>query len=77
VVRGTEPAPALVAYADPIEGAILVLTSPRWADTPSHWFNTTRRVIRRSSRPVLVVPADWSPDASSWRSVSPTTVPPR
>jgi hypothetical protein len=58
VLRGSEPAPALAAYADEIDGAVVVVSSPRWAGEPSHWFNTTRRLIHLSTRPVLVVPAD-------------------
>jgi hypothetical protein len=37
---------------------VLIVTSPRWPGEPSHWFHTTRRLIRRSIAPVLVVPAD-------------------
>jgi nucleotide-binding universal stress UspA family protein len=58
VLRGGEPASALVGYANEIDGAVLVVSSPRWAGEPSHWFNTTRRLIQHSTRPVLVVPAD-------------------
>jgi nucleotide-binding universal stress UspA family protein len=58
VLRGGQPASLLVAYAVEIDGAMLVVPSPRWAGEPSHWFSTTRRIIHLSTRPVLVVPAD-------------------
>jgi nucleotide-binding universal stress UspA family protein len=58
VLHGHEPVPELVTYADRLDDAVLVVTSPRWPGEPSHWFNTTRRLIRYSRRPVLVVPAD-------------------
>jgi len=60
VLRGDRPAPLLVAYAGEIDGAVLVMPSPRWAAEPSHWFSTTRRVIHLSTQPVLVVAADLS-----------------
>jgi nucleotide-binding universal stress UspA family protein len=58
VLRSHEPSPALVAYAAQFDDAVIVVTSPRWPGEPSHWFNTTRRLIRGATRPVLVVPAD-------------------
>ena len=58
VVRGDEPGRELAAFAGALDPAVVIVTSPRWAGEPSHWFHTTRRLIRRSIAPVLVVPAD-------------------
>ena len=58
VRRGYEPAPTLLAHERHVHDAILVVTSPRSAGEPSHWFNTVRRLIHSSARPVIVVPAD-------------------
>ena len=58
VLRGYEPAPTLLAYTRDITDALLVVTSPRSAGDPTHWFNTVRRLIRSATHPVLVVPAD-------------------
>jgi hypothetical protein len=58
VLRGDQPAPMLAACAAEIDGAVLVVTSPRWAGEPSHWFSTVRRIIHVSTQPVLVVPDD-------------------
>jgi hypothetical protein len=58
VLRGDEPAGEVAAFASARDHAVLIVTSPRWSGEPSHWFQTTRRLIRRSIAPVLVVPAD-------------------
>jgi nucleotide-binding universal stress UspA family protein len=58
VIRSGEPVDALLTHAARDADAMLVVTSPRWAGGASHWFNTTRRLVQYSTRPVLVVPAD-------------------
>jgi nucleotide-binding universal stress UspA family protein len=73
VLRSDEPAAALAAYADDLDDAVLVVTSPRWEGEGSHWFTTTRRLIRYSKRPVLVVPADRQGHGGSTRRTTPAT----
>jgi nucleotide-binding universal stress UspA family protein len=58
VLRELEAAPALAAHASAIQDAVMVVTSPRSRDRASHWYGTTRALIRAASCPVLVVPAD-------------------
>jgi nucleotide-binding universal stress UspA family protein len=69
VVRGGEPARELATFAGALDPAVVILTSPRWAGEPSHWFHTARRLIRRSIAPVLVVPADRAGSRSRRESI--------
>jgi hypothetical protein len=48
---------ALSSYLHGRRDAVVVVSSPRWASEPSHWWATARRLIRHQSCPVLVVPA--------------------
>ena len=58
VLRELEAPAALAAHAAAIRAAVVVVTSPRRRDRASHWYGTTRALIRGASCPVLVVPAD-------------------
>ena len=58
VLHGGDPAHHLLEFAEQIDDAILAVTSDRWAGGLSHWYSTTRRLVQRSLRPVLVIPAD-------------------
>ena len=58
VIYGEEPASALTDHAEHVENAVLVVTAERWAGAGTHWRSTSRKLAFRSSRPVLVVPAD-------------------
>lgn len=58
VLRELEAAPALAAHVAAMHDAVLVVTCPRSRDRASHWYGTTRALIRTASCPVLVVPAD-------------------
>jgi nucleotide-binding universal stress UspA family protein len=58
VLHGGEPVQSLLEFAEELDGAIFVTTSARWAGGRTHWYSTTRQLVQRSLRPVLVVPAD-------------------
>lgn len=58
VLHGGDPVDALLEFAAAIDDSVFVVTSDRWAGGRSHWYSTTRRLVQRSPRPVLVVPAD-------------------
>lgn len=58
VLHGNEPVEALLNFSAEVDDPVFVLTSDRWAGARSHWYSTTRRMLRRSPRPVLVVPSD-------------------
>ena len=58
VLYGEEPASALADHVEHVENAVLVVTAERWAGAGTHWRSTSRKLAYRSSRPVLVVPAD-------------------
>jgi hypothetical protein len=49
---------ATIAAAARIGDAILVVATPRWASSTTHWYSTVRRLIRHAAYPVLVVPSD-------------------
>lgn len=51
---GSNPAPAVIAACG--DDTIIVAVSTPWPSAPSHWFATTRRLIRHAPAPVLVVP---------------------
>jgi nucleotide-binding universal stress UspA family protein len=48
---------ALLSHLNSRHDAVVVVASPRWPSTPSHWWSTARRLVRQLSCPVLVVPA--------------------
>jgi nucleotide-binding universal stress UspA family protein len=56
VRRERDPGQALLSRAASIDDAIVVVTSPRFRDGLSHWYDTTRMLVRFATRPVLVVP---------------------
>lgn len=58
VLHGGDSVQWLLEFAEHIDEAVFVTTSTRWAGGRSHWYSTTRRLVQRSPRPVLVVPAD-------------------
>ena len=58
VLHGGDPVQSLLEFVAEVDDAIFVTTSVRWAGGRSHWYSTTRRLVQRSPRPVLVVPAD-------------------
>jgi nucleotide-binding universal stress UspA family protein len=57
VMHGGPPEQRLDEFADGIHNPLFVATSSRWTDEHPRWHSTTRRLVRRSRRPVLVVPA--------------------
>jgi nucleotide-binding universal stress UspA family protein len=57
VLRGDEPDAVLIEFGRRLCDPIFVATSVRWTDGRFHWHSTTRRLVQRSTRPVLVVPA--------------------
>ena len=58
VLHGGDPTEWLLQFVAGVDDALPVSTSSRWAGGRSHWYSTTRRLVQRSRRPVLVVPAD-------------------
>ena len=51
VLRELEAAPALAAHVAAMHDAVLVVTCPRSRDRASHWYGTTRALIRTASCP--------------------------
>lgn len=45
------------AVLNHVDNAVLVAASTNWTDDHTHWHRTTRRLVQRATRPVLVVPA--------------------
>lgn len=64
LVRSTvaEPDEAILAACANHGRPIVVVAAPRWSGAVTHWFSTTRRLIRRAPCPVLVVPAELDDD---------------
>ena len=61
LLYGDDPVDALEGEADRLLGAIYVATSARYTDGRLHWHSTTRDLVHRATKPVLVVPARPSP----------------
>ena len=61
LLHGDEPDVRLEEFGTRLRDPIFVCTSGRWTDGRLHWHSTTRQLVRRSTRPVLVVPADPTP----------------
>jgi nucleotide-binding universal stress UspA family protein len=61
LIHGDDPVVALDEAADRLVGPIFVATSARYTDGRLHWHSTTRELVHRATRPVLVVPARPSP----------------
>jgi nucleotide-binding universal stress UspA family protein len=59
VLHGNEPVQVLLDFATTLRNPVFVTTSERWGSASSHWYSTTRRLLQRSPRPVLVVPRDY------------------
>jgi nucleotide-binding universal stress UspA family protein len=57
VLTGDEPDVRLEEFGDRLSDPVFVATSVRWTDGRLHWGSTTHRLVHRSTRPVLVVPA--------------------
>ena len=58
VLYGDEPDMQLEEFGDQLSDPVFVATSVRWTDGRPHWHSTTHQLVRRSTGPVLVVPAD-------------------
>jgi nucleotide-binding universal stress UspA family protein len=63
VIRGLDPVVGVLDRMAHMDVAVVVVASPPDIGQPTHWFSTSRRLIRFSPRPVLVVPVDRHP---SW-----------
>jgi hypothetical protein len=64
---------AILSHLGGRHDAVVVVSSPRWPSTPSHWWATTRRLVRQLPCPVLVVPILDQPDASApshWAAIA-------
>jgi nucleotide-binding universal stress UspA family protein len=57
VVHGGEPEYWLEKYTAHIAEPLFVTSSARWSDGRPHWHSATRQLVRRTTAPVLVVPA--------------------
>jgi steroid delta-isomerase-like uncharacterized protein len=74
VLHGVEPETWLVEFADHLTDPVFVATSVRWTDSLPHRHSTTRDLVHRSSRPVLVVPARPHPAGEGSPGVTTTEV---
>jgi nucleotide-binding universal stress UspA family protein len=54
-----DPSTRLDRFARDVANPVLVAVSSHWAGRKPHWHSTARTFARRSSCPVLVVPAMW------------------
>lgn len=57
VLHGDNIVERLEEFTGDIIDAVLVATSTKWTDGHTHWHSTTRRIVQRTIRPVLVVPS--------------------
>jgi nucleotide-binding universal stress UspA family protein len=57
VLRTLDVESAVLSHLGGRRDAVVVVASPRWSSVPSHWWATTRRLVRRLPCPLLVVPA--------------------
>jgi nucleotide-binding universal stress UspA family protein len=57
LLRGNEPEVRIEEFGDQLTDPVFVTTSARWTDGRLHWRSTTHRLVQRSTRPVVVVPA--------------------
>lgn len=81
VLHGGDVTERLEDFASHIDNPVLVATSTNWTDDRTHWHSTTRRLLQRSTRPVLVIaapgarPTDVPPGPIDvWAHVVPATV---
>jgi nucleotide-binding universal stress UspA family protein len=56
VLHGNEPDVALIEFGKRLCDPIFVAMSVRWTDGRLHWRSTTRKLVQRSTLPVLVIP---------------------
>ena len=63
VLHGADVGERLEEFIGTVDDPVLVATSTNWTDDHTHWHSTTRRLVQRSTRPVLVIPGqrDTSP----------------
>jgi nucleotide-binding universal stress UspA family protein len=63
VLHGADVGGRLEEFIGTVDDPVLVATSTNWTDEHTHWHSTTRRLVQRSTRPVLVIPGqrDTSP----------------
>ena len=64
-LRTLDPGAAILAHLGDRHDAVVVVSSPRWPSTPSHWWATVRRLVRHLPCPVLVVPIVDQPDVTA------------
>jgi len=57
VLHGADVGGRLEEFIADVDDPVLVATSTNWTDDRTHWHSTTRRLVQRASRPVLVIPA--------------------
>jgi nucleotide-binding universal stress UspA family protein len=55
-LRTVDLSDAVLSHLNGRRDAVVVVSSPRWSSTPSHWWSTARRLVRHLSCPLLVVP---------------------
>jgi hypothetical protein len=64
---------AILSHLGGRHDAVVVVSSPRWPSTPSHWWATARRLVRQLPCPVLVVPILDQPDVTAPAELAATT----
>ena len=56
VLHGGDVGDRLEEFIRTVDDPVLVATSTNWTDDHTHWHSTTRRLVQRSTSPVLVIP---------------------
>lgn len=56
ILHGVNITERLEEFAATINDPVLVVASTNWTDDRTHWHSTTRRLVQRAKRPVLVIP---------------------
>lgn len=56
VLHGSDVGERLEEFIRTVDDPVLVATSTNWTDDHTHWHSTTRRLVQRATRPVLVIP---------------------
>ena len=57
VLHGADVGERLEEFIRTVDAPVLVATSTNWTDEHTHWHSTTRRLVQRATRPVLVIPS--------------------
>jgi nucleotide-binding universal stress UspA family protein len=57
VLHGSDVCEELEHFAAEVNNPVFVTASANWTDDHTHWHSTTRHLVQRSTRPVLVIPA--------------------